>query len=117
MRLLICGSRNWTDRNIIEASFDMFKEGSIEILINGGARGADSIAESIAISRNIPVKKYKAEWEKFGKSAGYERNKQMLTEGKPDLVIGFIISNSKGTRNMLDLAENNGVPNLEIRGI
>jgi hypothetical protein len=59
----------------------------------------------------MKLKVFSANWEKHGLAAGPIRNRQMLTEGKPDLVIAFHenIEKSKGTKNMLELAKQAGV--------
>jgi hypothetical protein len=52
---------------------------------------------------------FPADWGTFGKRAGPIRNKQMLEEGKPDLVIAFWDGNSPGTKNMIDQAQAKGI--------
>jgi len=51
---------------------------------------------------------FPADWGKYSKSAGYIRNKQMLAEGKPDLVVAF--PGGKGTANMVKLAKLANIP-------
>jgi len=59
----------------------------------------------------IDVKEYQAEWAKYGIAAGPIRNKKMLVEGKPDIVLAFHnnITMSKGTKNMIKVANAMGV--------
>ncbi len=73
-------------------------------MIESEAWGADTCARIAAEELNITVEKYPAEWNKYGQSAGSIRNKQMLTEGNPDLVLAFHanIESSKGTKNMIE---------------
>lgn len=72
----------------------------IDLLIHGGAPGADSTAGEWAISRGIPVTVFHALWAVYGhRKAGPIRNTQMLHEGKPDRAIGFPGNN--GTVDML----------------
>lgn len=54
---------------------------------------------------------YFAEWNKYGKSAGPIRNKKMIDEGNPDIVIAYHddIENSKGTKNMITQAKDKGI--------
>jgi hypothetical protein len=77
-------------------------------IIAGGARGADRAAIDWAVVNWVPFQEYPANWEKYGKRAGYLRNVQMLEEGKPDLVIAF--PGGKGTAMMINLAKGAGVP-------
>lgn len=114
IRVLVCGSRSWSsqeDRNLVFASLDYLRQKLIQegvkdlIIIEGECRGVDVAARDWAISRNIVYLPFPADWSK-GKSAGPQRNLQMLKEGKPDLVIAFTnnIETSRGTKNMVTLA-------------
>ncbi len=60
----------------------------------------------------VQSKEYPAQWEKYGRRAGYLRNKQMLEEGKPELVIAF--PGGVGTRMMVQLAKTAGVEVIEV---
>ncbi len=100
-RILITGDRDWVDRrmmlNIIKTHLP------IEVIIHGCARGADTLAGQISEELNIPVDEFPADWDKYHKAAGHIRNQQMLTEGKPTLVLAFHLNimESKGTRDMI----------------
>jgi len=101
LRVLICGSRNWLDKRIIHRR--MLSLPKRTTIIEGGARGADTIARQIAEKLGYAVEEYPANWELYGKAAGVLRNQQMLDEGKPELVIAFHedIENSRGTGDMV----------------
>lgn len=117
MRVLVCGGRDYTDRETLETELNFTTnpqhggKWSFD-LICGMARGADRLAYEWAQKHGITVLEFPAEWDKYGKRAGYLRNKQMLDEGKPDLVIAF--PGGVGTANMIKLAEEAGV---EVRKI
>lgn len=81
-------------------------------IIAGKAKGADSGAVDWAVVNWVSFKEYPADWSKYGKRAGYIRNKQMLEEGKPDLVIAF--PGGRGTAMMVDLAKKAGVEVIEV---
>ncbi len=104
MRILCCGDRNWSDSSIIERVLSNYS--SDTVIIHGNANGADRLSASIALSLNMRVQSYPANWNQYGRAAGPIRNQQMLDEGKPDLVIAFHsnIEQSKGTKNMIKLA-------------
>lgn len=85
-------------------------EEEIEVIIHGAAKGADTLAGGYAYRHEIPVQAFPADWTTYGKRAGPIRNHQMLKEGCPDLVIGFVGPNSRGTRHMLDIAKKAGIP-------
>lgn len=106
MKVLICGGRDFSDRDFIFKSLDqLHAEHHFSLLIHGGARGADSLAGEWAIAREIEFKIFPADWEQYGRSAGMIRNSQMLNQ-KPDLVVAF--SGGRGTQNMIDISNKAG---------
>ena len=109
MKILVCGDRNWDNIEPIKIFITDFKA---DIVIEGEAKGADTLARVVAESMNLFVEKYPADWERYGLAAGPIRTSQMLIEGKPDVVIGFNndIKKSKGTKHMLGIASRAGVP-------
>lgn len=113
MRLLICGDRNWVDgAGIIEALRQIERAGgTIELIIEGDARGADRLGGKAAEYFELPILKYPAPWSTYGNAAGPIRNRQMLEEGKPDVVLAFHddILNSKGTKNMMEISHKAGL--------
>jgi hypothetical protein len=110
MRVLITGSRTWGNVHAIRRELEKLSSGSI--IIHGGARGADTIADSIARELDLEVLVFRAEWARFYRAAGVIRNEAMLKEGKPDLVLAFHeeIATSKGTHDMVRRATAAGVP-------
>lgn len=112
MKVLISGSRHWTD---IETIASVLEKLPVDTqIIHGAAIGVDTIADVISQELGMPkaiqFPVSKEEWEKFGKSAGFLRNKRMLLETQPDLVIVFIDRSQKsnGSQSMIDLAETYG---------
>ena len=107
-RVLVCGGRNYADREAVYASLDsLHAERGFTLLIAGGARGVDKLAAQWAQDRGVPTQVYLAAWERLGHKAGPIRNQRMLTEGKPDLVVAF--PGGKGTANMVAQARTAGV--------
>ena len=105
MKILACGDRNWINGSAIRRELEKYPLDTI--IIHGAARGADSIAGSIALSLGMQVEVYPAQWNLYGKGAGPIRNKQMLDEGKPDKVLAFHenIESSKGTKDMVKISQ------------
>lgn len=99
-RLLICGSRKWDNYDRIYA---LLKAHKPSLVIEGGARGADTMAGQAAEELGIPYLIYLANWTKWGKKAGPIRNQEMLEKGKPDEVWAFSnnIVGSPGTTDMI----------------
>ena len=89
---------------------DVLKQWDIRLVIEGEARGADTLAREYGERHGIPVLAFPADWNKHGRAAGPIRNKQMLTEGKPELVVAFRGPNSKGTQNMIDQSKKSNIP-------
>jgi hypothetical protein len=78
-------------------------------IIHGGAPGADRMAGSLAMKLGFDIIVYYAEWVKHGKAAGAIRNRRMLDEEHPDLVIAFWDGSSPGTAGMIREAEQRDV--------
>lgn len=116
MRVLVCGSRDVVaDDHVdfIKATLMRCPKDQFNVLIHGAAPGADSIAAKFAFDHGIEIAEFPAQWARFGKSAGPRRNAQMLSEGKPDVVIAFInkpLLESRGTRDMVTKAIDAKVP-------
>ena len=109
LKLLICGSRYWTDEKAIHMCVLALRK-EIDTIVCGGANGADSIAEKVAREFNIPVKVYPANWSKYGKSAGPKRNQEMIDKESPDEVWAFPIGESRGTYDMINRAKSHNIP-------
>lgn len=106
MIALFCGSRDWTDREAIRRDIhDVYAGG---IVITGGARGADQIAEQEARAVGLHVARVDAMWSFFGKSAGPRRNYAMLLLLRPDVVYAFHLG-GRGTADMINRAEDAGI--------
>ena len=103
MRVLVCGGRDYNNADYMRKVLDdMHAVTPFDILIYGMARGADDLAKMWATARGIERLGFPANWERFGRSAGHIRNKEMLDKGKPDLVIAF--PGGRGTQNMIKQA-------------
>lgn len=107
-KILICGSRSISDTKFINQQINLYlKELSLDIkevvIIEGGARGVDTIAKYWAMFNNIPYEEYPADWNKYGKSAGIVRNKIMVENANYVLILWD--GKSKGTKNDIDLCK------------
>lgn len=105
MKVIIAGTRTITDYSLVET---VIKESGFDIneVVCGEARGVDILGKSWAIANNIPVKSFPADWNKFGKSAGYKRNVQMADYS--DGLIA-ITTGSPGTTHMINIANKRGL--------
>ena len=113
LRVLVCGGRFFgKELSEVHALHDalenLHKSTGIAVLIHGDAPGADRLAGEWAKINRVPIEVYAAAWTEHGKAAGPIRNQRMLNEGRPDLVLAC--AGGRGTRNMIALAEAQGVP-------
>lgn len=108
-RVLVCGGRDYAGRADMFRDLDaLHASDGIECIISGCARGADTLAIQWAIARGVTVAQYPADWITHGRGAGPVRNQQMLTEGKPDVVVAY--PGGRGTKDTIDRARRAGVP-------
>ena len=113
MRVLICGGREWRNREII---LEVLREvveifGQDVTVVDGTCRGADELGHVAATLLGLRTERYPANWERYGKRAGHLRNQQMLDTGL-DLVLAFHtnLAASQGTADMVARAKKAGVP-------
>jgi hypothetical protein len=128
MKILVCGSRTWTSRDIIRRELAPFPKGTI--VVHGGngyfdregrvIRGADMLADEVARDLGFPTRIYEAEWKRLGFGAGPARNLEMLHKEHPDadgVPIQVVLAFSQmftrefapGTSGMIRLAEQRGI--------
>ena len=108
MRVLVCGGRDFNDKDVAFAVLDALKAkyGDI-VIIQGGAPGADRLAKIWAKENNVRCEQYNADWDRYGKAAGPIRNQWMIDDGKPDLFVAFPGGN--GTADMVAKCRKAGI--------
>ena len=110
MRILVTGSRNWTDfstiqNRLMEIPGSAYPTTSDTTLVSGACpTGADAMAEQVAVHVGWIVERHPADWNKHGKKAGFLRNAEMVNLGA-DLCLAFILDGSKGATHTANLAE------------
>jgi len=111
MKVIIAGGRDFNDYEKLCRFCDkvLSKQNEIEI-VSGTARGADKLGEKYAVDNGYDIKRFPADWDRYGKSAGYRRNAQMAEYA--DALIAFWDGKSKGTEHMINLAN---TVNLKVR--
>ncbi len=110
LRVLVCGGRNNPDSRRVHYELDRLANAHPRrrlIVVAGGAQGADARAETWPSIRRAATVTFRAQWSKFGRSAGPRRNQAMLDYGI-DIVLAF--PGGRGTSDMVRRAEAAGVP-------
>jgi len=106
-RLAIIGSRDFNDYELLKRTLEPYKHG-IEMIISGGAKGADSLGERWAYENNIGFVKFLPDWNKHGKSAGFIRNIEIIDNC--DCCIAFWDGESHGTKHSIGICESRKTP-------
>lgn len=112
-KVIIAGGRDFNDYQMMKDYLDhiLSNKKSDEIfVISGGARGADLLGERYALERGYSIQQFPAEWEVYGRGAGYIRNTQMAREA--DALVAFWDGESHGTEHMIKTALDHG---LQVR--
>ncbi|ATN92191.1 hypothetical protein SEA_TIPSYTHETREX_62 [Mycobacterium phage TipsytheTRex] len=115
-RVLITGSRVWKDRTTIWEALatELRRSPNGLIVVHGGARGADDIADRWAWGMkqegwNVLPELHRADWDRYGKRAGILRNIEMVKAGA-DICLAFPLGVSRGTRHCMAAAEKASIP-------
>ncbi|MBS9525908.1 DUF2493 domain-containing protein [Litoribacter alkaliphilus] len=108
MKVIIAGGRTFQDYPLLLAKCDEALKLHSEIeIVSGTAKGTDQLGERYAKEKGYTVRKFPADWKRFGKRAGYLRNEEMAKYA--DALIAFWDGESKGTGHMIDLAKKHGL--------
>jgi len=115
-RVIVAGGRDFNDYNLLKSKLDYALRNRIDegiTIVSGTARGADSLGERYAKEKGYPIDSKPADWNKYGKSAGYIRNKEMADNA--DALMAFWDGKSRGTRHMIDTALKQGLKVIVIK--
>ena len=104
MKLAIVGSRDFEDYDLLCAEVEKIKQTqAIELIVSGGAKGADTLAKQYAAMNHIPLMEFKPDYKQFGHNAPVQRN-ALIVENS-DWVLAFVAPTSKGTWDTIQKAE------------
>lgn len=110
-RVIIAGSRNFCDDEVLRDRCEdvlaiPMAFGNV-IIVSGHAKGVDQLGERFAFENKLKTIVFPAEWKKYGRAAGPLRNKIMANNA--DALIAFWDGESRGTGNMIQLAQDKGL--------
>lgn len=117
IRVIVAGTRSFTDYALAREKLDRIILGLQEdfpckriVIITGDANGADQSGNRYAYDRGYTLRKFPAEWRKYGRAAGPIRNAQMMDFAKEThpVLVAFWDGKSRGTKNMIDTAKREG---------
>ena len=107
--LLVVGSRSFNNFELLYKTLeDIVDNNENVVIVSGGARGADTLAKQYAELKKFEYKEFPANWDLYGKSAGYRRNEQMhqfIADKKNRMCIAFWDGKSVGTKHNFVLSE------------
>ena len=111
-KVIVAGSRTFNDYDLLENKLNLLLKDKLNVqIVSGTCYGADLLGEKYANKHKLDIKRFPADWNKYGKSAGYIRNKEMANYA--DACIVFWDGISRGTMHMINLAKDKGLK-LEI---
>ena len=104
MRIIVAGSRGFNYYSLLESKLDFYIDSHQSVqIVSGTARGADQLGEEYAKNRGFPVERFPADWNKYGKRAGYIRNEQMAKYATHAVI--FWDGSSNGSASMIELCK------------
>lgn len=108
LRVIVAGTRSFANYEFLRAKMDCLLIRCPEVeIVSGTARGADQLGERYASERGYPLKQFPADWDTYGKAAGYRRNEQMAEYA--DAAVVFWDGKSRGSKHMIDIAKAKGL--------
>lgn len=115
IKIIVAGGRNFNDYELLKDALDLLLMFYVElgyeiVIISGTAKGADKLGERYAKERNYKLIRMPADWDKYGKAAGYRRNVDMANIA--NACVCFWDGQSKGTNHMINIAKNK---NIDLR--
>lgn len=112
-RLVVAGGRDFNDYKRVEEVLNQVRQHFEFAVVCGKAKGADTLGELYAKNNNLIIHYYPADWNKYGKSAGYRRNVEMAENA--EYLVAFWDGKSRGTEHMINIAAERGLKVLVVR--
>jgi hypothetical protein len=111
-RVLVTGSRDWPDDGTVEDTLNAWMRermyGEATLVSGSCPTGADFYAERFWRTLRMPIERHPANWDLYGKAAGFRRNAEMVARGA-DVCFAFVLNESRGASHTADLAVKAGI--------
>lgn len=108
MRVIVTGSRDWRDMEIIDLALAQLPKGTT--IVQGCATGADAIARSFALSLGLKVEDHWPDYVNFEFAAANKRRNQEMVDAGADYCYAFPTRGSRGTWDCVTRAKNAKIP-------
>lgn len=103
-KVIVAGGRDFKNYDLLKRKLDHILQNQTNIeIVSGVAAGADLLGEKYAAEKKYPIKRFHADWDNFGRSAGPRRNEEMAQYAQA--CVCFWDQRSSGTRSMISLAK------------
>lgn len=112
--VIVAGGRDFDDYDLMRDTLDELFwdsdafEGKVIKIVSGMARGADTLAIDYADENGLTKILFPVNWKFHKNLAGLFRNEDMLSVGTH--LVAFWDGDSHGTKKMIDLAREKGIP-------
>lgn len=107
VKVIVAGGRDFSNYALCKNALDKLYPTTDFDVVSGKARGADTLGERYAKEHGRCIHEFPADWDTYGKRAGYLRNSDMADFA--DVLVAFWDGSSKGTKHMIDLARRKGL--------
>ena len=111
MKTIVAGSRDYTNYTAVASILRRCPWGITEVVC-GEARGADAMGRKWAENNDVKIASFPADWDQYGKAAGYKRNTEMAEYA--NACVAFWDGKSTGTKHMIDIALEHGLHLLVV---
>jgi YspA, cpYpsA-related SLOG family len=114
-KVIVAGSRDFNNYELLKRKLDVALANKVSegiTIISGAARGADKLGERYAAERGYDLISKPADWDTYGKRAGYIRNEEMAKIA--DALVAFWDGKSRGTYHMINIAKRYNLPTIVV---
>ncbi len=114
MKLAIVGSREFENYDLLCAEVAKIQATQkIDLIVSGGAKGADTLAKKFAARNRIPLMEFCPDYDRYGRGAPLQRNTLIVRNS--DTVLAFVAATSKGTWDTIRKAQAAGKKVIIVR--